>query len=200
MIPLSIKSHGEGRRAPRRRRRSALWLRVCGFPDPPRLAERLFNESLSVCFCNLMLDCVGASCLEEASRTTETHAKQNPWLAPRCGHGAFASLRSAAPVPAFYKCPIWQEPCPAVSLKVLVQIPPSNVNPVQILNGPNYAFQIVSSHIIFREKRGLCFINSTGGRWRELKSRMSAASFFLIGARSGGFLFVNLPLALPAGM
>lgn len=143
----------------------------------PRLMERLFNESLSVCFCNLMLNCVRASCLEEASHTTETHAKQNPWLALRCGHGAFASLRSAAPVPAFYKCPIWQGPCPAVSLKVLVQIPPSNVNPIQLLNVPNYAFQIVSSHIIFRENRGLCFINSTGGRWRELKSRMRSLVF-----------------------
>lgn len=62
-------------------------------------------------------------------------------------------------MPAFYKCPIWQELCPAVSLKVLVQIPSSNVIPIQVLNDPNDAFQIVSSHITFRGNRGLCFIN-----------------------------------------
>lgn len=90
--------------------------------------------------------------------------------------------RSAASLPAFYECPIWQEPCPAVSLKVLVQIPPSNVKPVQILNGPNYAFQIVSSHIIFRENGELCFISSTGGRWRKLKSRVRAILFLDCGA------------------
>lgn len=114
-----------------------------------------------------MLSCVWASCLEETNHTTETHAKQNPWLALWCGHHAFASLHSVGPVPAFYKCPIWQELCPAVSLKVLVQIPSSNVNPIQILNDPNDAFQIVSSHITFRGNRGLCFINSTGNRWRK---------------------------------
>lgn len=106
-----------------------------------------------------MLNCVRASCLEETSRTTETHAKQNPWLALWCGHHAFARLHSVGPVPAFYKCPIWQELCPAVSLKVLVQIPSSNVIPIQVLNDPNDAFQIVSSHITFRGNRGLCFIN-----------------------------------------
>lgn len=46
-----------------------------------------------------------------------------------------------------------------MSLKVLVQIPSSNVIPIQVLNDPNDAFQIVSSHITFRGNRGLCFIN-----------------------------------------
>lgn len=99
----------------------------------------------------------------------------------RLGSGPLPA-RAAAPVPAFSKCPIWQEPCPAVSLKVLVQIPPSNVKPGQILNGPNDAFQIVSSHITFREKRGLCFINSTGGRWRKPKSRTCCLLFLVCSA------------------
>lgn len=129
--------------------------------------------------CNLMLNCVRASCLEEMSSTTETHAKQNPWLALWCGHNAFARLHSVGPVPAFYKCPIWQELCPAVSLKVLVQIPSSNVILIQVLNDPNDAFQIVSSHITFRGKRGLCFISYSwqpmglwgGGRVGEAKKK-----------------------------
>lgn len=50
----------------------------CGFHNcrTPLLEETPFNESLSACFCNLMLNCVWASCLEEAGHTTETHAKQ----------------------------------------------------------------------------------------------------------------------------
>lgn len=83
-------------------------------------------------------------------------------------------------MPTFYKCPIWQELCPAVSLKVLVQIPSSNVNLIQILNDPNYAFQIVSSHIIFRGNRGLCFINSTGNRWRKTGKSCTASFFFIV--------------------
>lgn len=127
-----------------------------------------------------MLSCVWASCLEETSHTTETHAKQNPWLALWCGHHAFASLHSVGPVPTFYKCPIWHELCPAVSLKVLVQIPSSNVNLIQILNDPNYAFQIVSSHIVFRENPRIMFYQLD---WQQMEKNwkvVCTASFYFI--------------------
>lgn len=119
-----------------------------------------------------------------------------PWLALWCGHHAFASLHSVGPVPAFYKCPIWQELCPAVSLKVLVQIPPSNVNLIQILNDPNDAFQIVSSHITFRENRGLCFINSTGNRWRKTGKSYARPRFSLRSHIMVDFCFANLAVPL----
>lgn len=105
---------------------------------------------------------------------------KTPWLAPGCRRHAFASLRSKAPVPTFYKCPIWHEMSLAVSLKVLVQIPPSNVNPFQVLNDPNDAFQIVSSRITFRGNGGLCFINPTGNRWRKNWKVICTASFYFI--------------------
>lgn len=143
-----------------------------------------------------MLSCVWASCLEETSHTTETHAKQNPWLALWCGHHAFASLHSVGSVPTFYKCPIWQELCPAVSLKVLVQIPSSNVNLIQILNDPNDAFQIVSSHIIFRGNRGLCFINSTGNRWRKTGKSCTASFFFIVTHYSRFCSLISAPSSL----
>lgn len=61
----------------------------------------------------------------------------------------------------FINGPFGKSMCPAVSLKVLVQIPFSTVKWIQILNDPNDAFQIVSSCIIFRRKRGLGYVLST---------------------------------------
>lgn len=129
------------------------------------------HRSLPVRFCNLMVTIGPVVGRGPAILGDTCQTESLGW------HGDVGALPVPAPLPAFWKCPIWQEPCPAAPLKVLVQIPPSKAKPVQILNGPNYTFQIVSSHIVFRENRGLCFINSPGGRWRKLKSRMRAPLF-----------------------
>lgn len=105
---------------------------------------------------------------------------KTPWLAPGCRRHAFASLRSKEPVPTFYKCPIWHKMSLAVSLKVLVQTPSSNVSPFQVLNDPNDAFQIVSSRITFGGNGGLCFINSTGNRWRKKTTKLESHMHGLI--------------------
>lgn len=105
---------------------------------------------------------------------------KTPWLAPGCRRHAFASLRSKEPVPTFYKCPIWHKMSLAVSLKVLVQTPSSNVSPFQVLNDPNDAFQIVSSRITFGGNGGLCFINSTGNRRRKKTNKLESHMHGLI--------------------
>lgn len=92
-----------------------------------------------------------------------------------------------------------------MSLKVLVQIPSSNVILIQVLNDPNDAFQIVSSHITFRGNRGLCFINYNwqptglvevgvglwGGEKKKKRKVMCATLLFFSGAHHGFVDFVG---------
>lgn len=144
-----------------------------------------------------MLSCVWASCLEETSHTTETHAKQNPWLALWCGHHAFASLHSVGPVPTFYKCPIWQELCPAVSLKVLVQIPLFKWEPVPNPKWSKWCVPNCKLSYHIQRKPWIMFYQLD---WQQMEKNwkvICTASFYFIVTHYSAFcLLISAPFSL----
>lgn len=104
-------------------------------------------------------------------------------MAPRRGHrgGIMPSPAVTLPDPSqpFINAPFGTSSVP-VSLKVPLQTPSSNVNPIQVLNDPKDAFQITSSRITVKGNHGLCFLNSAGSRQsRTGKSRAQICFIFL---------------------
>ena len=135
-----------------------------------------------------MLSCVGASCLEEKSHTTETHAKQKAlgwhYVVGIMPSPAF-TLQSS--VPTFYKCPIWQRRAQQCLLRFWFKHPLQMWTWSKSLNDPNDAFQIVSSHIAFRGKPWIMFYQLD---WQQMEKNwkvICTVSFYFIVAHYGGF-------------
>lgn len=136
-----------------------------------------------------MLSCVRASCLEETSHTTEARMP-NKTLGWHYDVGIM-------PLPAFTPRGLCQPFINALFgmslaqqclLRFRFKYPLQMWTPSKILNDPNDAFQIVSSHIIFRGN--LDYVLSTplatdggGGHWKVI----CTASFYFIVAHYSRF-------------